>query len=70
VTIYNDHNSAYLQFWRGVFERRAPLSIPAVEAAARTELRQGNWIPNVSDELLDAVAHADREAAGQGTAGP
>ena len=48
---------------------RRPLSIPAVEAVAGTELRQGNWIPNVSDELLDAVAHAYREAVGQGTAG-
>jgi hypothetical protein len=69
VTIYNDHNSAYLQFWRGVFERRAPLSIPAVEAAAGTELRQGNWTPNVSDELLDAVTHAYREAVGKNTTG-
>jgi hypothetical protein len=65
VTICNDHQSAYPQFWRGVFERRAPLSIPSVEAAAGTEPRQGNWTPNVSDELLDAVAHAYTEAAGK-----
>ena len=70
MTIYNDHHSAYLQFLRGVFERRAPLSIPAVEAAAGTELRQGNWTPNVSDELLDAVTHAYREAVGKNTADP
>jgi hypothetical protein len=67
VTIYNDHNSAYLQFWRGVFERRAPLSLPTVEAAAGIELRQGNWTPNISDELLDAVTHAYREAVRQTT---
>ena len=45
VTIYNDKKSAYVQFWRGVFERRAPLSIPAIEATAGTELKQGNWTP-------------------------
>jgi hypothetical protein len=67
VTICNDHKSAYLQFWRGVFERRAPLSMPAVEAVAGIELRQGNWTPNVTDELLDAVTHAYREAVGKGT---
>lgn len=70
VTIYNDHNTAYLQFWRGVFERRAPLSIHAVEAAAGTELKQGNWTPNISDELLDTVTHAYREAVGQRTSDP
>lgn len=39
VTIYNDVKSAYLQFWRGVFERRAPRSIPAVEAALGAKLK-------------------------------
>ena len=28
VTIYCDNGSAYLQFWRSVFERRAPRSLP------------------------------------------
>jgi hypothetical protein len=54
VTIYNDMKSAYVQFWRGVFERCAPLSIRAVEAAAGTELKQGNWTP-ISHALLDAL---------------
>lgn len=70
VTIYNDLKSAYVQFWRGVFERRAPLSIPAVEAAAGIELKRGNWTPHISDELLDALTHAYKEAVGQTTGNP
>jgi hypothetical protein len=70
VTIYNDRKAAYLQFWRSVFERRAPLAIPAVEAAAGTELKQGNWTPNISDELLDAITRAYREAVGHDTRHP
>jgi hypothetical protein len=62
VTIYNDRHSAYLQFWRGVFERRAPHAIAAVEAALHGELRQGNTTRDVSDQLLDALTAAYREA--------
>lgn len=64
VTIYRDVKSAYLQFWRGVFERRAPSSIPGVEAALGTTLRQGNVTREVPDELLAALTDAYREAAG------
>lgn len=64
VTIYNDKNIGYVQFWRGVFERRAPSSIAAVETAAGTELRRGNWTPDISDELLDALTGAYQEAVG------
>lgn len=64
VTVYSDIKSAYLQFWRGVFERRAPHSIPAVEAGAKTELSQGNSTRNISPELLDALTSAYEEAAG------
>lgn len=67
VTICSDIRSAYLQFWRGVFERRAPQSIPAVEAAAATELRQGNSTRNISPHLLDALTSAYQEAAGRTT---
>ena len=67
VTIYNDKKSAYMQFWRGVFERRAPLSIPVVEATAGTELKQGNWTPRISEDLLDALTRAYQEAVGQTT---
>jgi hypothetical protein len=70
VTIYNDRKAAYLQFWRSVFERRAPLAIPAVEAAAGIEVKQGNWTPNISDELLDAITRAYREAVGHDTRRP
>jgi hypothetical protein len=62
VTVYSDIKSAYMQFWRGVFERRAPRSIPAVEAALGAELRQGNSTRNISADLLDAITTAYREA--------
>jgi hypothetical protein len=62
VTIYNDIKSAYLQFWRGVFERRAPQSIPAVETALGAELKHGNSTREVTDSLLIALAGAYREA--------
>lgn len=63
VTIYSDIKSAYMQFWRGVFERRAPHSIPAVEAAIGAELRQGNSTRDFTQELLSALTRAYREAA-------
>jgi hypothetical protein len=68
VTIYNDINSAYLQFWRSAFERRAPNSIPAVQAALGTELRQGNTTRQISDGLLNALTNAYREAQAVTTA--
>jgi len=68
VSIYCDNGSAYLQFWRSVFERRAARSIPAVEAAAKTEVKQGNTTHDVSEQLLEALTQAYREAAAM--AGP
>jgi hypothetical protein len=65
VSIYSDVKSAYLQFWRGVFERRAPRSIPAVEEALGAELRQGNSTHTITEQLLHALARAYREAAAQ-----
>jgi hypothetical protein len=62
VTIYNDINSAYMQFWRGVFERRAPSSILAVEATIGAELRQGNSTRDITRELLSTLTRAYREA--------
>jgi len=62
VSIYNDIKSAYVQFWRGVFERRAPQSIAAVETALGAELKQGNATREVTDELLAALTKAYREA--------
>jgi hypothetical protein len=62
IGIYCDNGSAYLQFWRSVFERRAPHSIPAVEDAAKTEIRQGNTTHHVSEQLFEALTQAYREA--------
>jgi hypothetical protein len=67
VTIYKDTRSAYLQFWRSVFERRAPQALTAVEAAVgEPGIRQGNVVRAVSEELLTALTAAYEEAsAGQ-----
>ena len=64
VTIYCDNGSAYLQFFRSVFERRAPRSIPAVEAAMGAEVRQGNTAREIPDSLLAALTEAYQEAVG------
>jgi alkylated DNA nucleotide flippase Atl1 len=63
VTIWNDSSGAGLQLWRSVFEKKAPTSIPIVESLiAPVAIGQGNTIRNVSEELLDAVADAYRQA--------
>lgn len=64
VTVYNDRGTASLQFWRGVFERRASETLPRVEGvAAPVQIRHGNTTYEVSDELLEALTDAYREAA-------
>jgi hypothetical protein len=64
VTIYKDTRSAYMQFWRSVFKRRAPQSLPDVEAeVGEPGVRQGNVVREVSDELLSALTAAYDEAA-------
>jgi hypothetical protein len=62
VTIWND-GGAYLQFWRSVFERRAPETLPRVKRLAPVQIGQGNTTREVSDELLEALTDAYREAA-------
>ena len=62
VSIYNNNGVAYLQFWRSVFERRAPRSLARVESI--TPVKQGNSTREVSEELLDALTIAYKEAAG------
>jgi hypothetical protein len=42
VSIACDVRSAYVQFWRSVFERCAPQSAALVEAELGAELKQGN----------------------------
>lgn len=63
VTIWND-NGAYLTFWRSVFERRAPTSLVQVEQAADPiPVGRGNVTRNITDDLLNALTAAYREAA-------
>ena len=63
VTIYNDRGPPSLQFWRSVFERRAPENLPRVEEVTHGRVGQGNTIYEVSDEVLAALTDACREAA-------
>jgi hypothetical protein len=62
ITIWND-GGATLQYWRSVFERRAPKSLPRVERVAPVKIGQGNTSREVTDELLEALTDAYREAA-------
>jgi hypothetical protein len=64
VAIACGKGSDYMQFWRSVFERRAPYSIAAVEAALGTELKQGNATRDFAEPLLNALALAYRETIG------
>jgi hypothetical protein len=65
VTIYYSDTGGSMTFWRSVFERRAPNSLPAVEAAAApAKVGQGKVTYDVSDDLLDALTEAYREAMG------
>jgi hypothetical protein len=53
-----------LQWWRSVFERRAPASMDAVAAAGGAEIGKGNMATRIDRRLLDAVFDAYEEAAG------
>jgi hypothetical protein len=69
VTIWCDKSGGHVQFWRSVFERLAPNSLPLVEAAAAPALVTGGGNTRiVSDDLLDALTAAYREAAAAGLA--
>jgi hypothetical protein len=66
VTIYNTGGVPTLQLFRKVLERRAPRTLPEIERlVAPQPLGQGTVAKNVSNELLDALAEAHREAAGR-----
>jgi hypothetical protein len=69
VTVYCDNGSAYMQFWRSVFERRAPQSIPVVESLLGAKLKQGNSIHEFPAPLLEALTRAYHEAAGKLSSG-
>jgi hypothetical protein len=63
VSIAIDTRTASMQFWRSVFDRRAPQSIAAVQAALGAELRQGNATHSFPEPLLEAITRAYRETA-------
>lgn len=62
VIISCDAKSGSMQFWRSVFERRAPEAIPAVEAALGAKMTQGNATRAFTEELLTALTDAYRQA--------
>jgi len=61
VSIYNNNGSAYIQFWRSVFERRAPVALAHVEASIMP-IKQGNTTREISDKLLEELTAAYKEA--------
>lgn len=62
VTIWND-NGPSMSLWRSVFESHAPAAIAPVEALTGIELGVGRAVPEITDELLEALTAAYREAA-------
>ena len=65
VTIWNDRG-AYIQFWRSVFEKKAPQFIDRIEELAKTRVGQGNTTRNISEQLLQTLTEAYEHAARQG----
>lgn len=64
VTIYNQ-NGGHLALHRTVFERRAPRTMERVEVIiAPARIGRGTYAPEITEELLDALTAAYREAAG------
>lgn len=65
VTIWNDRSAA-IQFWRSVFERRAPNTLVAIEQLiAPTKVGQGNTTRALDSDLLKLLTEACREANGR-----
>ncbi len=62
VTIWNDQGAS-IQFWRSVFERKAPDSIEWIGQLANTRVGQGNTIREFSEQLLEALNEAYEQAA-------
>ena len=66
VTLYNEggaEGGAYVQFWRSVFEKRAPAFIERIEELSGIRVGQGNWTQDISEELLNALTEAYAVAA-------
>lgn len=64
ATVYLSPKGVYLQLWLTVFTRRAPNAVPAVERALAGPIKYGQRITVITDELLEALTSAYREAAG------
>ena len=62
VSLWND-GGASIQFWRLMFQKRAPEFIAPVEAKAKVKLGQGNTIRAFDDELLALLTDAYRAAS-------
>lgn len=60
VSVYNDHGTAYIRFWRSVFERRAPRALATIEASIRP-ITQGSTSHEASEALLALLTEAYRE---------
>ncbi len=57
---------AALQVFRRVLERRAPEGLSRIEQLiAPDHIGQGTYVRNITDEVLDALTAAHREAAGK-----
>jgi hypothetical protein len=56
--------AVYLQLWPTVFTRRAPNAVPAVERAFGGPIKCGQRITTITDDLLEALTSAYREATG------
>ena len=65
VTTWNDNQRPYISVWRSVFERLAPNSVESFEQViAPSKFGQGNYVQNITKQVLDAVEMAYQEAGG------
>ncbi|MDH5238746.1 MAG: hypothetical protein OEW85_14135, partial [Acidimicrobiia bacterium] len=63
VTIWYYADGGYIQFWRTVFERRAPYSLARVEREAHpAQVGKGTGTKKITEGLLEALTEAYREA--------
>ena len=66
VTVVNQSSGAALWLWRSVLEKRAPRSLPTIEAALGSKVTQGLTTHDFRDEVLAALREAHREAVARG----
>lgn len=62
VNIWNEDGRGSLWVWPTVFQHCAPNAIPLIEKIVGFEFVNGRTVPEVSDELLEALTDAYREA--------